>query len=166
MNRLAPLCVVLWACSRTASPDVTVAPTAHLTAPCDAQTALQPGIPGSPGHLIPSAQNPNGMSELAVLMRLMLADLQSARADILEQRTPAPLLARHQKLRCSWPTEPHMRQGSFDVRAQALLAAEARLDAQPQQARQGFAAVVESCVACHQESCEGPLPLIEALRLP
>ncbi len=154
------------ACSRAPASAEVTAPAPAPEPECTLQTPLKPGIPGSPGNLIPSSINPNGVSELAALMRQMLEDMRTAREALQKGEQPPLLGARHSKLRCSWPTDAHMRDAEFDTRAQAYLAAERALDARQPDARTAYAATVESCVACHSVSCEGPVPLIESLRLP
>ena len=132
---------------------------------CSIRTPLKPGVPGSPGNLLPSPINPNGVSELAALMRVMLEDVRAARAAVVEGRDPPTLGARHHKLRCSWPTQEHMRNAEFDALARAYLQAEGALDARNPDARTAYKGLVRACIACHQVSCEGPIPLIEELVL-
>src|SRR5688572_17207363 len=85
------------------------APVAADDGDCTWQTPLVPGIPGSPGHLIKSPRNPNGDSELAVLMREFVEDLQDART-LLEAGQPVKkLYPTHRKMRCAWPTNPAER---------------------------------------------------------
>lgn len=123
-------------------------------------------MPGSPGHLIPSAINPNGSSELAALMRAMQADLKAARAAIERGQPRGALLSRHQKIRCSWPTNPTDRNESFDASAQAYLAAVGALDAAvAADAATRFDGVLDRCRACHEQTCSGAIVAIEALRL-
>jgi hypothetical protein len=99
--------------------------------PCTLQTALTPGIPGSPGHPIPSTINPNGNSELAQLMRTMQADLKLAREAIEKGEKVGPLWPRFRKIRCSWPTNQADRNAAFDTAAQSYLSAVQALEAPP-----------------------------------
>jgi hypothetical protein len=135
--------------------------------PCTLQTALTPGIPGSPGHLIPSPLNPNGSSELAQLMRTMQAELKLARAAIERGEKVGPLLPTFRKIRCSWPTTAADRNAAFDGYAQSYLAAvKALQEAPPAEAAKAYGRVLDGCRACHEQSCGGAIPAIEALRLP
>lgn len=132
---------------------------------CTWSTPLVPGVPGSPGHLIPSSRNPNGQSELAVLMRSLQADLGAVRAALLHGAPPPVFLrSRHRKIRCSWPTHPADRNAQFDRDAQAYLAALEALD--HHKSRHAFDQVLNACRACHEQSCSGAIVAIEALRLP
>ncbi|MCA2982042.1 MAG: hypothetical protein INH41_01975 [Myxococcaceae bacterium] len=131
---------------------------------CTLATPLVPGVPGSPGHLLPSERNPNGVSELAAHMRLMADDLGAARAALLDGGAAPPLWARHRKLRCSWPTSPPDRNEAYDAMAQAYLEKVRALDASGGR-REAYAGVVAACRACHEQTCEGPIVVIDALAL-
>ena len=129
---------------------------------CTLATELVPGIPGSPGHLIKSTRNPNGDSELAVLMRQFVDDLREART-LLEARQPVKKLHdTHRKMRCAWPTRPADRNERFDSLAQGYLAAVRTFDAAPQQAN--YNAIIAGCIACHSTSCGGPLDFIDGMK--
>jgi hypothetical protein len=133
---------------------------------CTGDTALVPGIPGSPGHLIPTELQPSGASELAVLMRTMQADLAKS-AERLRAGSPPPeaLYPTHRRIRCAWPTDPGERTASYDAFAVAYLEQVRALDARPDELRAAHDRIVDGCVACHQTTCTGPLPAIEKLRV-
>ncbi len=150
------------ACSKPASAPADAAP---LPA-CTLETALVPGVPGSPGHLLPSDRNPNGMSELAAVMRTMQADLEAARGAIARGAPLAEMSSRHRKIRCAWPTEPGERNAAFDAGAQAYLATVAALEKAPPAGRAAaFDATLDGCRGCHERVCSGVLAAIEALRM-
>ena len=132
---------------------------------CTLETPLVPGVPGSPGNLLPSDINPNGASELAALMRTMQRDLSQAGEAIRRGEAPPPMFERHRKLRCSWPTDPAERNATFDAMAQSYLAQVKSLEARPVDLRDAHQRVVSACIACHETACTGPIPAIEALRL-
>jgi hypothetical protein len=134
---------------------------------CTLETALVPGVPGSPGHLIASDINPNGASELAALMRVMQHDLATARDAILSGASVPSMSAAHAKMRCAWPTDPSDRNASFDALAQVYVGAVQALETAPPEAqRAAHDRVLDTCVACHQTTCLGPIPAIQALRFP
>lgn len=137
-------------------------PLAYDDADCNLSTPLQPGIPGSPGHLIPSERNPNGDSELATIMRGFVHDLEAARLEVAAGRVPQAMFERHRRMRCAWPTNPRERDEGYDQRALAYLFAVRQFEAAPSQATYG--AIVANCVACHQASCSGVIPFIETLQ--
>ena len=133
---------------------------------CTLHTALTPGIPGSPGHLMASPLNPNGMSELAALMRQMLGDLQRVRSELLaDPPGPATIPAVHRRIRCSWPTDATTREPVFDGRAQTYLRAVARFNHAARDRHARFDEVVDACLSCHENSCQGPMVVIRPLRL-
>jgi hypothetical protein len=148
-------------------PATTTPAVAAVVDDCTADTPLVPGVPGSPGHLVPTEISPDGQSELALMMRTMQADLRTAREAIVAGKPLAGMRERHRKMRCSWPTTASDRNPVFDGFAQAYLAKVAVLDAAPPaQATEAYHAVLDACRACHQQSCPGPIAAIEALRIP
>jgi hypothetical protein len=132
---------------------------------CTFDTKLVPGVPGSPGHLIASERNPNGDSELAAHMRTMVDDLKDARAKVLAGQPVAPLKAKHRKIRCAWPTSLSDRTPAFDAMAQAYLVKVAELDAKPADVKAAYTGVVAACRACHEQTCDGPIAVIDGLGL-
>ncbi|MBI5496111.1 MAG: hypothetical protein HY904_13895 [Deltaproteobacteria bacterium] len=156
------------AASPVAASPVAASPVAALPAAtdCTLATPLRPGIPGSPGNLVPSDINPNGMSELALLMRGMLADMRAARELLAQNKAPPPMFDRHRRIRCAWPSDPARRNETFDALAQAYLAGIRALDAREPSPEAAYQAAVTGCRGCHEASCPGPTELIETLRLP
>lgn len=129
---------------------------------CNLATPLTAGIPGSPGHLIPSPRNPNGDSELAVLMRRFVDDVRNARA-LVEAGQPVPkMFDAHRRMRCSWLTKPEERDARFDTMAQSYLVAVKAFDAAP--AKDTYNGVVAGCIACHSQSCGGPLDFLDTMK--
>jgi hypothetical protein len=163
---LLAVAVLLSACPKPAAPvpDAGRAVTALADDDCTLATPLIPGVPGSPGHPIASERNPNGASELASHMRRMADDLRAARAALLDGGSSAPLWAQHRKLRCAWPTDPRDRNEAFDAMAQTYLTAVKALDAAPS-SRPAYAGVVGACRACHEQTCDGPIAVIDGLAL-
>lgn len=168
---LIPAVLVVAACSTaggtandTASPASTDAPNslAQSDADCNLSTVLVPGVPGSPGHLIASPRNPNGDSELAVLMRRFIDDLTEARIQAQGGGEVKAMFANHRTMRCAWPTNPSERDAGYDARAQAYLYAVQQFDAAP--GKMTYNAVVANCIACHQASCSSVVPFIETLK--
>ena len=131
---------------------------------CTRDTPLVEGVPGSPGHLISSELHPEGASELATLMRTMQGDLKQAREALSAGGRAAPMLARHRRIRCAWPTSPSDRAGAFDELAAGYLRRVQALDEAPADAT-AYGAVLGGCRACHETTCPGPLAAIEALAL-
>lgn len=176
MRPLLASLLLLAACPRAPAPAAAPPPpavkaeapvAAAPTAPaddCTLETPLRPGVPGSPGHLIPSDINPNGASELATLMRRFIADWREARTLVEAGKPVPPRHPTHRTMRCAWPTAAGDRDATFDGLAQGYLAQVQAFDAAPSQA--SYDAVIRACAACHEVTCGGPLELIEGLRWP
>ncbi|MFN7590029.1 MAG: hypothetical protein ACK5UQ_16225 [Planctomycetota bacterium] len=151
--------------SASATPaNATTSPAAMLAADadCNLATPLVPGIPGSPGNLVKSQRNPNGDSELSVLMRQFVDDLREVRPMLEAGQKVKALLPVHRKMRCAWPTKPEERNQQFDLRAQAYLGAVAAFDQTP--GKDTYNAIIAGCIACHSVSCGGPLEFIGEMR--
>ncbi|MDX2009984.1 MAG: hypothetical protein SFW67_07340 [Myxococcaceae bacterium] len=166
MRRLALVLALLVAgCTKpAASPRDAGLNAAALVDDCTLATPLVPGVPGSPGYLIPSERNPNGASELATHMRRMADDLRASRAALLDGGSALLLWASHRKLRCAWPTALSDRNEAYDAMAQTYLGAVRALDAKPS-SREAYTGVVAACRACHEQTCDGPIAVIDGLGL-
>jgi hypothetical protein len=132
---------------------------------CTWETPLVEGIPGSPGNPIPSKVNPNGDSELASMMRQMMADMEVVRRDAMNGSFPTSLPTSHAKLRCAWPTEASMRSETYDAMAVGYVDAFEKLATGTGDARARYGAVITACLNCHATACPGPTVAIEKLRL-
>lgn len=162
---LAASLLLLGCPSKPAAPPAPPAAPSVVAEPeCTLETALVPGVPGSPGHLIASDINPNGASELAVLMRTMVADWRAVKTSLEGDggAGTAKHLPTHRKLRCAWPTDPKDRDATFDGLATSYLAAVKAFDAAP--SKETYGAVIAGCAACHEVTCGGPLEVIEGLK--
>jgi hypothetical protein len=104
-------------------------------------------------------------SELASIMRV-LHDEATERKGILE--TGEMAVANSQlifKMITAKPTEPHMVGPAFEPHAQAFIASYGQLNtAEDVQVQiEAHNNLVKSCVACHMNFCQGPIPRIEKL---
>jgi hypothetical protein len=99
-------------------------------------------------------------------MRKMADDLSSARAALERNNDIAPMLATHRRIRCSWPTDPGDRNALFDGLAVNYLSAVGELDAaRGSSRRNAYIRTVAACRACHEQTCGGPLAVIDKLAL-
>lgn len=129
---------------------------------------LQEGVPGSPGHLIANPRNPNGDTEMAALMRDMQAHAKHARDALVHDRPLGQMPSDQLRLFSSWPSDPSVRSPLFEDLARGYLLNLHTLhqSTSPHDARRRYDALLDGCVSCHQQWCQGPLEAIEALRLP
>jgi hypothetical protein len=96
----------------------------------------------------------------------MQAELKVARAAIERGEKVGSLWPRFRKIRCSWPTNAGDRNPTFDASAQSYLTAVKALEAAPAaEAAKAYGRVLDGCRACHEQSCGGAIPAIEALRM-
>lgn len=129
---------------------------------CNLATVLDPEKPGAPGRLIESPRNPNGDSELAVLMRTMVDQLRENRLCLKNREAAKQMWAVHRVMRCAWPTNPRERNPGYDARAQVYLGTVRAFDEAPSQ--ETYNAVVNGCIACHQVNCGGVIDFLRTLR--
>ncbi len=128
---------------------------------CNLQTPLRPGVPGSPGNLIVSPRNPNGDSELSVLMRRFVDDLGEARPRLEKGEPVAALFPAHRTMRCAWPTKHDERNERFDAMAVAYLHLVRAYDDAP--GKDTYNGIIAGCIACHSQSCGGPIDFIDGM---
>ncbi|NUN14903.1 MAG: hypothetical protein HUU55_14840 [Myxococcales bacterium] len=154
---------------RSTDSDTKVASQDDPSVRCTFESPLTPDVLGSPGKPIVSAINPNGDSELAWVMREMLTDLKQAK-EAVEQKAALPReLVHPNRMRCSWPTDPGTRTVVFDVMAQGYVSQWEYLKTVPTTSHtdrvNAYNGVVTSCVGCHTQFCQGPIPMIESLKI-
>ncbi|HFA48164.1 MAG TPA: hypothetical protein ENJ95_04010 [Bacteroidetes bacterium] len=115
----------------------------------------------------PAPLNPNGDSELSLLMREMFDDAMRMKEQIIAGEKPE-VLKRFEKIHSSEATQPEkVNTEKFKVFADSYLAALAALknaEAGSESERK-FHGMVESCMNCHRSICPGPMVRIKKLYL-
>lgn len=108
--------------------------------------------------------NPNGDSELALLMRQMFEDGERVRAQVKEGK-PVDIQVDFEKIMTAKATDPAKMQGpDYPAFAGAYVEAmKALRDAPPAEAQDKYSEVVATCMNCHQQSCPGPMVRIKKL---
>jgi hypothetical protein len=101
--------------------------------------------------------NPNGDSELALLMRAMYDDLAQVKAAIARGEQPVLAVA-HADLLTAAATEPEKAASpTYQVFARSYLQTLQALEqGEIAQASALFKGVVDSCMGCHTALCPGP----------
>lgn len=110
--------------------------------------------------------NPNGDSELALLMRYMYDDCMRVKEDLIMgqlssiQFDPQSIFTAH-------ATEPEKAASdTYKEMGLTYLAAHEAFEAAPVDQRQEyFQAMVVTCIACHKQICPGPVSKISKLYL-
>jgi cytochrome c553 len=120
-----------------------------------------------PAQVAVTDVNPNGSSELALLMREMHEAAVEAKAAI-EQGMLPDMQIDFSSLNTATPTKPTMVdfEGYEALSASYITAMKALDDATDSaSAAQAHTAVINTCLSCHQISCQGPIPRIKKLQL-
>ena len=107
--------------------------------------------------------NPNGDSELALLMREMSKHLETERAFLLNQQLPGEFPISFEKIRSAVPSDPKSISVNYDAFALMYLAALKQYHQSDslKLAISNFNNLVHSCVNCHKNECPGPVKKIE-----
>ncbi|MEZ4960985.1 MAG: hypothetical protein R2830_14265 [Saprospiraceae bacterium] len=110
--------------------------------------------------------NPNGDSELALLMRAMFEDGMKVKAQIQHGEKPT-ISVDFMKIYEAKPTDPvKMKPAEFKVLAQSYLqAVQALQAAAPGQVKGLYKGMVITCINCHNTICPGPKAKIKQLYL-
>jgi hypothetical protein len=111
--------------------------------------------------------NPNGSSELALLMRSMFDDGMLVKADILEGKK-ATVECDYARIHTAVATQPEETvTPDFKTFAAAYEAAVGDLNNAPAGEQRGpYTHMVNTCIQCHQEFCTGPIRKIRKMELP
>lgn len=103
------------------------------------------------------------MSEMAALMEQMYVDNQRLKERIISGDTIGTFPEHILKMHSSAMTDPSENDAFFKEQAAKFIAAQKKIYADPQNAKKHFNDAVQSCVACHEQKCEGPIPRIKKL---
>lgn len=111
--------------------------------------------------------NPNGDTELALLMREMFDDAMRMKTQI--QNDEPPKVRKHfTTMLTAEATEPEKAASpEYKTFANTHLALLKALEKAPaSEAESVYRSLVESCMSCHRAMCPGPMVRIKKLRLP
>ena len=124
----------------------------------------EPEVSNDEPKLIPSAVNPNGDSELALLMRAMYDDAAQMKKAIKNGEQPVSQLD-HEKILTASATEPEKAASdTYKVHAHSYLQTLKALEkADIAEAEVLFKDMVDSCMGCHTALCPGPKVRIKKL---
>jgi hypothetical protein len=124
----------------------------------------------APKYLVDSAQadttlvNPNGASELAVLMRDMQKYTNRAKADLKTGKSPESYPASFDKVHTAKISEGMSKSDYYkpfsdlyimSVKNYAVSTSENRIET--------YNNMVSACLACHSQHCPGPVPVIRKM---
>lgn len=110
--------------------------------------------------------NPNGDSELALLMRNMMSSSKNLKQLIEQGNIPKEFPEEFKKIHTAQPTDSDTKKESFDGFASNYIANLQNLYNSPKEdLKKNYNAVVAACVSCHSEHCPGPLKAINQLKI-
>ncbi|MEZ4684706.1 MAG: hypothetical protein R3B47_01120 [Bacteroidia bacterium] len=122
----------------------------------------------APAETAVTSTNPNGDSELALLMRDMFKDSWKARQAVLKGENPGLDVETLERIHSAQATEPEKAASpAFAAMSDTYLAAVKALNAASDSAglSKNYSLMIKQCEVCHQQFCPGPLVKIQKLRL-
>ncbi|CAN5532211.1 hypothetical protein BH10BAC1_BH10BAC1_19070 [soil metagenome] len=110
--------------------------------------------------------NPNGDSELALLMRNMMNSSKNLKEIITQGNIPKEFPESFKKIHTANPTDSDTKKESFDAFASSYISKLQNLYSSPKEdLKINYNAVVTACENCHSEHCPGPLNAINKLKI-
>ena len=110
--------------------------------------------------------NPNGDSELALMMRNMVHSSESLKELIKQGKLPDQFPEEFLKIHTAKPTDSNTKKASFDGYAtNYILNLQSLYKSPKDQLTNNYNAVISACVSCHTEHCPGPLKKIKQLTI-
>jgi hypothetical protein len=110
----------------------------------------------------PRPINPNGDSELALLMRDMFDESDSLKQLVLDGKQLSGL-KKYQEIHSAIPTDPDASGPVFEAFASSYIESIKALEASDSAAVFNFNRMVDQCMNCHTEFCPGPKKRIKKL---
>ena len=110
--------------------------------------------------------NPNGSSELALLMREMQAYSNTAKADIYTGKKPAPFPVDFDKIHTAKISDGMSKSEFYKSFADLYIMSVKNYSASSTSERiETYNNMVSACLACHSQHCRGPVPVIKKLMI-
>ncbi|MCF8257491.1 MAG: hypothetical protein K9J06_08065 [Flavobacteriales bacterium] len=110
----------------------------------------------------PKDVNPNGSSELAILMREMFDDGERIKAQVQRGEEPTGLRD-FAAIHAAIPTDSTVKTLVFTAFAESYLESVRQLEADDSTSVYRFNRMVDQCMNCHSEFCPGPKKRIRKL---
>jgi cytochrome c556 len=110
--------------------------------------------------------NPNGDSELSVLMREMMNSAGNMKEMIKQGNLPDKFPEEFVKIHTAQPTDADTKKESFEGFASNYISNLRALYSSPKgDLTKNYNAVINSCASCHSQHCPGPLKAINKLKI-
>jgi len=107
-------------------------------------------------------KDPNQASELALLMRSMYTDSEKIKQAVVEGKFPEDFREKFKKIHSAVATEAEMKDAAFAAMANVFLKNMDKLYDNQNQI-DDYNILIQSCLACHQNHCPGPMSRIKKL---
>jgi hypothetical protein len=108
--------------------------------------------------------NPNGDSELALLMRDMTAHVEEEKKRMDAGKAPGEMPVGYDKISTAKPTDSKQLTDNFQGFATIYLQSLGNYhNATPENYRTEYNNLIKSCISCHEHECPGPIKRIEKL---
>ena len=114
-----------------------------------------------------SAINPNGDSELALLMRQMYFDADTIKQQIINNsgNVTDEFISKLEEVHKADPTDPTVKTPEFEAFNKLLISTAKAAQEDEQNKVTGFNSLVARCIDCHQSFCPGPIVRIKKLEI-
>ena len=111
--------------------------------------------------------NPNGDSELALLMRQMADHAESEKRSLINGGTPGEYIHEFEKIATATPTDTKDLSPAYAGYAQLYIEAlKAYHSAEKNEVMNAYNNMIQTCINCHRDECPGPKRRIEKMKLP
>jgi len=103
-------------------------------------------------------------SEMALLMEEMYKTNEDLRKKIVNKEAIGEFSNKFLNIHSAVLTKPKDRDASFEIFSKAFVEnQQAIFSASPDEVKDQFNVMVNTCIACHKTTCSGPIPRIEKL---
>jgi cytochrome c553 len=110
-------------------------------------------------------ENPNGSSELSLLMRDMQKYTNQAKADIKAGKSPAPYPAAFDKIHTAKISDGMEKSDYYKSFGDLyMMAVKNYASSTPENRIETYNNMVAACLACHSQHCPGPVPVIKKMK--
>lgn len=106
-------------------------------------------------------------SEMALLMEQMFVENEQLKAKIEKGEELGDFNKEYLKIHSAVLTDPDDRNDTFEAFSKALLINQEAIygSENADETKLNFNKMVQTCIACHETTCIGPIPRIEKLRI-
>jgi hypothetical protein len=110
--------------------------------------------------------NPNGDSELALLMRKMMTSLENEKTNVVDGKFPGEFPADFMRIKTATPSDSKALGGNFNAFADQYISSLREYYNSKTDFKLHYNNLVRSCINCHNDECPGPVKHIEKLLVP